>query len=79
MATISYCLNNVDARTRQALRTCALSTVEDMCLQRCGECYAGPFLVSDGQSVTGATHAAILEQIIKSIKSDQPMTNQGSE
>lgn len=59
MATIEYCLNNVDAEVRDRLRSvdCA---VERRCLQRCGDCYRTDFFVVDGELATGGSHAALL-------------------
>lgn len=57
---ISYCLNNVDAETRDKLLHCDLIVVEDFCLQRCGRCFDGPFLLVDDTMVIGASHSTIL-------------------
>jgi uncharacterized protein YuzB (UPF0349 family) len=58
---VSYCLNNVSAATRAALRAChAILAEEEGCLGRCGYCYEGPFLVLDDRLVTGDSHEAIL-------------------
>ncbi|WP_135820451.1 DUF1450 domain-containing protein [Halostella litorea] len=59
---IEYCLTNVDgaARDRLAARD---DTREAACLDRCGRCYAGPFLVVDGRVVTGESHAAVLDRV----------------
>lgn len=59
MATIEYCLNNVGPKMRNRLVDfeCA---VEHRCLQRCGDCYRGDFLVVDGTLETGKAHAELL-------------------
>jgi uncharacterized protein YuzB (UPF0349 family) len=57
---VNYCLNNVTAEVRRQLPALDLVAVEDYCLQRCGDCFAGPFLVVDGKLITGASHAQIL-------------------
>ncbi|RIK34885.1 MAG: hypothetical protein DCC55_32030 [Chloroflexi bacterium] len=60
---INYCLNNVTADVRRQLDALDLTAVEDYCLQRCGDCFAGPFLVVDGRLVTGDSHAQILRNL----------------
>jgi uncharacterized protein YuzB (UPF0349 family) len=57
---VNYCLNNVTIDERQELNALDLVVVEDYCLQRCGDCFATPFLVVDGKLITGASHAQIL-------------------
>lgn len=60
---VSYCLSNVDAETRALLRQSGLQVFEDHCLQRCGDCLLGPFLLLGETMVQGETHEAILEQV----------------
>jgi uncharacterized protein YuzB (UPF0349 family) len=62
-AFIEYCVNNVDAPTRARLAACGLPVEESSCLQRCGHCFAGPFLVVDGALLDGAPHLALLAQV----------------
>ena len=63
---INYCLKNIASpQVRAMLRSSGFCVVEDFCLQRCGQCYAGPFLVADGQEVTGESHQAIINQLWK--------------
>jgi uncharacterized protein YuzB (UPF0349 family) len=57
---VEYCLNNVDVATRAALWASGLAVEESSCLQRCGQCWAGPFLVVDGEVIVGAPHLALL-------------------
>jgi uncharacterized protein YuzB (UPF0349 family) len=57
---ISYCLSNVDGKLRKKLRHSNYHIIEDVCLQRCGHCYNGPFLVVGERLVTGASHEEIL-------------------
>lgn len=57
---IEYCLHNVDAATRARLRSLECRTVERECLQRCGTCWAGPFLVVDGEQHRGDSHADLV-------------------
>jgi uncharacterized protein YuzB (UPF0349 family) len=59
MTTFEYCLNNVDAGTRERLSDLDCS-VERRCLQRCGDCYRSDFLVVDGELETGESHEALL-------------------
>lgn len=61
---IEVCLNNVDAVTRQRLLASGLALIESSCLQRCGHCYAGPFLVIDGRLVAGPSHQQIIDKMI---------------
>lgn len=62
--TIEYCLNNVDADARRRLGDRGTDeVVETRCLQRCGDCYRGPFLVVDGELATGDSHAGILSAL----------------
>lgn len=67
---INYCLQNIDPATRALLRTCGHSVIEDVCLQRCGRCYDGPYLVVNGAVVTGESHQEILEKIDASTSTD---------
>ena len=60
---VEYCLSNVPTPARAMLQACGLPVREDSCLQRCGCCYDGPFLVVDGEVVEGASHREILERI----------------
>jgi uncharacterized protein YuzB (UPF0349 family) len=59
---IECCLNNVDRETRDRLAA-RDDAREAACLDRCGRCYAGPFLVVDGTVATGESHAAILDAL----------------
>jgi uncharacterized protein YuzB (UPF0349 family) len=62
--TIEYCLNNVDADVRCRLRDReGDETVEQRCLQRCGDCYRDDFLVVDGELAAGGSHAEILSAL----------------
>lgn len=54
---VEFCLNNVDSSTRNRLQKRAH---ERPCLQRCGLCFEGPFLVIDGIVVEGSEHEAML-------------------
>ncbi len=60
---INYCLSNVTAETRRQLRALDHVVVEDFCLQRCGDCFAGPFLLVDGQAVVGESHAQLIHEL----------------
>lgn len=63
MITVSYCLSNVDAETRRWLRQCEFSVVEDHCLQRCGDCLLGPFLLVGNTMVQGESHEMIMARL----------------
>jgi len=58
--SVEYCLANVDADERRRLQSRA-GVREANCLERCGRCRAGPFLVVDGTVREGSTHARLLE------------------
>ena len=59
MPTVEYCQNNADGDTRDWLAGFDC-TIEHRCLQRCGDCYRGPFLFVDGRVETGESHEAIM-------------------
>lgn len=65
-SVVNYCLNNVTADVRRQLNALAQVVVEDYCLQRCGDCFAGPFLVVDGKLMTGASHAQMIRMVCES-------------
>lgn len=56
---IEYCLGNVDPDARRRLRSRS-DAREATCLDHCGRCHAGPFIVVDDDVVEGPTHEAIL-------------------
>lgn len=59
--TIECCLHNLDAGDRAALATLgAVSTAP--CLGHCDTCRTDSFAVVDGELVTDADRAAIVEQ-----------------
>ena len=62
MAHVEYCLGNVDSEARRRLRA-RDDTREASCLEHCGRCHAGPFLVVDGGIRRGASHEALLAAI----------------
>lgn len=58
---VECCLANVHSETRTELEAMADATLSERpCLQRCGHCRRGPFLVVDGQFVRGGDHLALL-------------------
>lgn len=63
-ATIEYCINNVDDDVRAGLLSSGLGVRESQCLQRCGHCYAGPFLVVDGELIEGEAYGILLQQVL---------------
>ena len=66
---INYCLKNLATpQTRTLYRNSGFCVVEDFCLQRCGQCYAGPFLVIDGKEVTGESHQVLIEQLQRAVQ-----------
>ncbi|MFB6218827.1 MAG: DUF1450 domain-containing protein [Halobacteriaceae archaeon] len=63
--TVEYCLRNVDAETRRRLEESDCETVGKRCLQRCGDCYRGEFLVVDGAPEFGDDHADVLPAVLR--------------
>lgn len=57
------CVSNVDAEARALLTESDVDAVESYCLDRCGECYEGPFLVVDGTVVRGKSYEAVLGEV----------------
>ena len=57
---IEFCLGNVDPETRRRLRSLP-DAREATCLEHCGHCDAGPFLVVDGSVSVGGSHGAVLD------------------
>lgn len=51
---VEYCLRNVPSGSRTALAESDLRTEGTACLGRCGDCFAEPFLVVDGEYVHGS-------------------------
>lgn len=60
---IEYCLNNVDAEVRTRLRALDDRTIERPCMQRCGDCWSGPFLVVDGERRCGSSHEVLIDRL----------------
>lgn len=63
---ISYCLSNVSQETRRRLKCSGRVVIEDVCLQRCGHCFGGPFLLVGERLVSGASHEEMLQSIDES-------------
>lgn len=63
MALIECCLSNVSADARAALDESDQRVREAICLDRCGDCYAEPFLVVDGDLRKGESHQKLLYSI----------------
>ncbi|MFB6135613.1 MAG: DUF1450 domain-containing protein [Halobacteriaceae archaeon] len=61
--TVEYCIGNVDLDARALLRDSEFDTVESFCLDRCGECCDGAFVVADGELRLGEDHAAVLDAV----------------
>lgn len=62
--TVEYCLNNLDADIRNALESSPARTRQLCCMDRCGTCYHGPFLVIDGELDQFDSQAAALDCVI---------------
>jgi uncharacterized protein YuzB (UPF0349 family) len=61
---IEACVSNVDHQTRSQLSDADVSTSVYPCLEHCGRCYREPFLVVDGELVTGESHGALLAEVL---------------
>jgi uncharacterized protein YuzB (UPF0349 family) len=61
--TVECCIDNLDSDSRQAIEASEASVDIRYCLQRCGRCYKEPFFVVDGEALTGADHATLLETL----------------
>ncbi|MFB6129802.1 MAG: DUF1450 domain-containing protein [Salinigranum sp.] len=77
---IECCLGNVDAPVRTRLAESDHPVRAKPCLQRCGDCYRGSFLVIDGEMVRG-DHRATLDRL--DVGADRPeaggATDEGSD
>ncbi|MFC6723589.1 DUF1450 domain-containing protein [Halobium palmae] len=64
-STVEYCISNVDdvQAVREQCSESSARVMERRCLQRCGRCFREPFLVVDGDVVTGADHEALLAEV----------------
>jgi uncharacterized protein YuzB (UPF0349 family) len=60
MALIECCLSNVSSDARVALADSDHDIRESLCLDRCGECYARPFLIVEGELRSGGSHHDLL-------------------
>lgn len=60
--TIEYCVQNVSSDIRTRLKECDSETNEEICLQRCGDCFDTEFLIVDGKPVEG-DHERLLDQV----------------
>lgn len=60
---IECCIDNVGFDDRRTIEASNESVDIRYCLQRCGRCYREPFVVVDGDVVTGADYSTILETI----------------
>lgn len=58
---VETCLSNVDAEERARLAADSVDLTVHPCLEQCGICYTGTFLVVDGELEIGPDHETILE------------------
>ncbi|WP_227378794.1 DUF1450 domain-containing protein [Haladaptatus halobius] len=65
--TVEYCLSNVSTETRERLSDCEFETIEERCLQRCGDCFSSSFLVVDGILVRG-NHEQTLRRLAEATR-----------
>lgn len=63
MTLIECCLSNVSFEARTALDESEHRVRETVCLDRCGDCHATPFLVVDGDVRTSNSHRALLQSV----------------
>ena len=63
MTLIECCLSNISAEGLTTLQESEHDARETICLDRCGTCYAEPFLVADGELRTGSSHRALLQTL----------------
>lgn len=63
MAFIECCLHNVSSDARTTLNESDHTVREAICLERCGECDEGSFLVVDGTFRTGSSHGDLLDSL----------------
>jgi|GEM_PF-2890999 len=59
--TIECCLDNVSVDEHLELAASDTDVEMQYCLQRCGICYATPFLVVDGDVIQGDGHRELLD------------------
>jgi uncharacterized protein YuzB (UPF0349 family) len=57
---IEYCVSNVTATERRRLEDADVDANARMCLEQCGRCYSGPFLVVNGERRQGQSHRDLL-------------------
>lgn len=67
---VEYCMANVSASTLERLQRSDCSTRATMCLDHCGECCSGAFLVVDGEFREGASHRSLLADVTSSDAGD---------
>lgn len=63
MALLECCLSNISPGAQVALDESEHKVRESICLDRCGDCYAQPFLVIDGNIHLGESHQDILDSV----------------
>lgn len=62
-AQIECCTNNLTMDSWETLRKSEIEFDQQYCLQRCGVCHDGPFVVIDGEMISGASYDEIIDQI----------------
>lgn len=60
---IEYCLGNVTEKERQVLRDSSIPTRECRCLDHCGDCFEGGFVVKDGEMCTGDDYESVMDTV----------------
>lgn len=60
---IECCTNNLTVETWSTLRDSTVEVDQQYCLQRCGVCHDGPFVVVDGDTARGSSYETILEDL----------------
>ncbi len=69
---IEFCTNNMHHGTNQVMKRLEenpdYDVIEYGCLGNCGQCYAEPYALVNGELISAATADALFGQIIKAIE-----------
>jgi uncharacterized protein YuzB (UPF0349 family) len=69
---IEFCTNNMHHGTDQVMKRLEenpdYDVIEYGCLGNCGQCYAEPYALVNGDLISASTADALYEQIIKAIE-----------
>lgn len=59
-ARVECCTNNLSMDEWADLRESEIGVDQQYCLQRCGVCHDGPFMIVDGEMVRGESYDELL-------------------